>query len=103
MAQSAGDHFDIPYVAPLLGNIRQILTGLQGFDSMALEIIQNADDARATKIRFDVTDASLRIWNNASFTNAHGRLMGGLMADVRRVTFMPSAWSEVATNMEIRL
>jgi hypothetical protein len=54
---------DIPYVAPLLGNIRQILTGLQGFDAMAREIIQNADDAGASKIRFRIEQDCL---NNMS-------------------------------------
>jgi hypothetical protein len=58
---------DIPYVAPLLGNIRQILTGLQGFDSMAREIIQNADDAGANKIRFSIEPECLRVWNNGLF------------------------------------
>jgi hypothetical protein len=33
------------YTANLLGNIRSHLAGLQGYDVMALELIQNADDA----------------------------------------------------------
>jgi len=32
------------YTANLLGNIRSHLAGLQGYDVMALELIQNADD-----------------------------------------------------------
>ncbi len=35
------------YTSYLLGNIRSHLQGLQGFDTMAFELIQNADDARA--------------------------------------------------------
>jgi hypothetical protein len=66
---SPAANFDIPYVAPLLGNIRQILTGLQGFSSMALELIQNADDAKATHIRFDVKDDELCVWNNGAFSS----------------------------------
>ena len=58
---------EIPYVAPLLGNIRQILTGVQGFASMAREIIQNADDARAHKIRFSIERDCLRVWNDEVF------------------------------------
>jgi hypothetical protein len=58
---------EIAYTAPLIGNIRQILTGLQGFDSMAREIIQNADDAGADTIRFDINEKSLHVWNNAKF------------------------------------
>lgn len=57
----------IPYTAPLLGNIRQILTGLQGFDSMAREVIQNADDAGARKIRFSIEPECLRVWNDGLF------------------------------------
>jgi hypothetical protein len=59
----------IPYTAPLIGNIRQILTGLQGFDSMAREIVQNADDAGADKIRFNIGEKSLDVWNNAEFAS----------------------------------
>ena len=38
------------YEADLLGNIQQALAGLQGFEVMALELIQNADDAGAAEI-----------------------------------------------------
>lgn len=58
---------ELSYSAPLISNIRQILTGLQGFDSMAREIIQNADDAGAKNIRFDITDNALIVWNDAVF------------------------------------
>ena len=58
---------ELSYSAPLISNIRQILTGLQGFDSMAREIIQNADDAGAKNICFDITDSALVVWNNAKF------------------------------------
>ena len=43
------------YTANLLGNIRSHLAGLQGYDVMALELIQNADDAKAEEIVFDIT------------------------------------------------
>jgi hypothetical protein len=49
------------YTANLLGNIRSHLAGLQGFDVMALELLQNADDARASSIRFDISAEKLRI------------------------------------------
>lgn len=58
---------ELSYSAPLISNIRQILTGLQGFDSMAREIIQNADDAGAKNIRFDITDSALVVLNDAEF------------------------------------
>ena len=66
-AESPPKSRKIPYTAPLIGNIRQNLTGLQGFDSMAREIIQNADDAGADTIRFDIGKKSLHVWNNAKF------------------------------------
>lgn len=56
------------YTANLLGNIRSHLAGLQGFDVMALELIQNADDARAEKIVFDITDQGLLVTNSGQFT-----------------------------------
>ena len=40
------------YSASLLGTIRSNLEGLQGYDVMALELIQNADDARAVSVRW---------------------------------------------------
>ncbi len=49
---------ELSYSAPLISNIRQILTGLQGFDSMAREIIQNADDRIKRK---DYEDALKRL------------------------------------------
>ncbi len=57
-----------PYTANLLGNIRSHLTGLQGYDVMALELIQNADDARAEEIIFDITDRGLLVRNSGRFT-----------------------------------
>ncbi len=56
------------YTANLLGNIKSHLAGLQGYDVMALELIQNADDAKATTIVFDVTDQGLKVFNSGKFT-----------------------------------
>ena len=56
------------YTANLLGNIRSHLAGLQGYDVMALELIQNADDAKAQKIVFDITDNRLVVHNSGEFT-----------------------------------
>src|SRR5690606_24023225 len=52
------------------------LKGLQGFGVMALELIQNADDAKATRLSFDARDKALFVWNDAEFTSCgleHGR------------------------------
>ncbi|WP_333884434.1 DUF3883 domain-containing protein [Sphingobium yanoikuyae] len=57
------------YEADLLGNIQQALAGLQGFEVMALELIQNADDAGAAQMRFDVRSDGLHVWNSASFSS----------------------------------
>ncbi|MFQ1742302.1 DUF3883 domain-containing protein [Aeromonas veronii] len=56
------------YTANLLGNIRSHLAGLQGYDVMALELIQNADDAKAESVVFDVTDQGLIVFNSGVFT-----------------------------------
>ena len=56
------------YTANLLGNIRSHLAGLQGYDVMALELIQNADDAKAEEIIFDITDQGLVVENTGQFT-----------------------------------
>ena len=56
------------YTANLLGNIRSHLAGLQGYDVMALELIQNADDAKAEEIVFDITDDGLLVRNSGKFT-----------------------------------
>jgi len=56
------------YSANLLGNIRSHLAGLQGYDVMALELLQNADDAKAEEICFDVMDRGLLVCNSGEFT-----------------------------------
>jgi hypothetical protein len=65
----------VAYSASLIGTIRSHLEGLQGYDVMALELIQNADDAgsdgkgnTATEIVFDVTDQGLVVRNDGEFT-----------------------------------
>lgn len=55
------------YTANLIGNIKSHLAGLQGYDVMALELIQNADDAEAGEIVFDITDNGLIVRNNKLF------------------------------------
>ena len=52
------------YSVNLLGSIASNLAGLQGYDVMALELIQNADDAKASSISFDITDDALVVDNN---------------------------------------
>jgi len=56
------------YTANLLGNIKSHLAGLQGYDVMALELIQNADDAGAAEIIFNITDRGLLVTNSGEFT-----------------------------------
>lgn len=56
------------YTANLLGNIRSHLAGLQGYDVMALELIQNADDAKADSVIFDITDRGLLVVNSGRFS-----------------------------------
>lgn len=56
------------YVASLLGTIRSHLEGLQGYDVMALELIQNADDAKADEISFNITVKGLWVSNSGVFS-----------------------------------
>ena len=65
---SAQEPVSLIYEADLLGNIQQALAGLQGFGVMALELIQNADDAGAATLSFDVTDRALFVRNSAAFS-----------------------------------
>lgn len=59
---------DLSYEADLCGNIEQALKALQGYGIMALELIQNADDAKATILRIDARDDALVIENNEDFS-----------------------------------
>lgn len=49
-------------------NIARELAELEGVPSLANELIQNADDAHATVMRFDIRDDALVVWNDGSFT-----------------------------------
>lgn len=72
------------YTANLLGNIKSHLAALQGYDVMALELIQNADDAKAEKVVFDVTDSGLFVHNSGQFTycgDLHTRPCGSIAAN----------------------
>jgi len=60
--------FEVDYTSSLLGNISAHLQSLQGYDTMALELLQNADDATAKKIVFDVQDDGLKVWNSGVFS-----------------------------------
>ena len=57
------------YTADLIGSIRGALAGLQGFDAMAFELIQNADDAGASLIQFDVLNDRLVVENDSAFSD----------------------------------
>ncbi len=79
MDQAAPTRLSGSYTANLLGNIRSHLAGLQGYDVMALELIQNADDAVAERIVFDITDHGLLVCNSGLFTycgDLHSRPCG---------------------------
>jgi len=52
-----------------LDTLRTLLRGLQGFDTMALELIQNADDAKAKSIEFDFQKDALVVKNSSPFSD----------------------------------
>jgi hypothetical protein len=58
----------VQYIPDTIGAIKSYLASLQGFDIMALELIQNADDAKAEELSFDITDSGLVLWNSAPFS-----------------------------------
>jgi hypothetical protein len=68
MDQQTQPRKSILYSHDLIGGIRSHLAGLQGYDVMALELIQNADDAKADAITFDITDQGLLVFNSGQFT-----------------------------------
>jgi hypothetical protein len=58
-----------------IGTLSEILSNLHGYDTLAFELIQNADDAKgtdiipaATRIRFEVDDEAVTVWNDSEFT-----------------------------------
>ena len=52
-----------------LGNLGRMIRDLTGFATLAFELVQNADDAKADYLRFDVGDDALVVFNNAVFSN----------------------------------
>ncbi len=72
---SDADVSTLDYEADLCGNIEQALKGLQGYGIMALELIQNADDAGARELVFDSRETGLVIRNDAGFSSC-GALSG---------------------------
>jgi hypothetical protein len=56
-----------------VGQINVNLTHLRGYGVMALELIQNADDAVATEISIDITDSALIVRNDAEFSSCSDR------------------------------
>lgn len=84
MDQQARSHRSGSYTANLLGNIKSHLARLQGYDVMALELIQNADDAKAESIIFDITDSGLFVINSGTFTycgDLHTRPCGFIVSN----------------------
>ncbi|MEU4515117.1 DUF3883 domain-containing protein [Nonomuraea wenchangensis] len=51
------------------GNLSRILRDLTGFATLTFELLQNADDARATRIRFNFSHNQLVVFNNAVFSD----------------------------------
>lgn len=86
----------------LLGNISKTLTELQGFESMAREIIQNADDAEAKELRFSIEPNFLRVWNDAEFSNCGDLLGECLFKDRARKRCDFHAISEIASGNKSR-
>ncbi|WP_426246550.1 protein NO VEIN domain-containing protein [Nocardioides sp. LHG3406-4] len=52
-----------------LGNLANVLKDLGGGGTLLHELTQNANDARASQVRFTATDRELAVWNSAVFTD----------------------------------
>ena len=61
------------YGVDLIGQLDANLALLRGYGVMALELIQNADDAHATEISIDITDKALIVRNDAEFSSCADR------------------------------
>ncbi|MER6000804.1 DUF3883 domain-containing protein [Nonomuraea angiospora] len=51
------------------GSLTRILRDLTGFATLTFELLQNADDARATRLRFDFSPDQLTVFNDAVFSD----------------------------------
>lgn len=52
-----------------LSNLGRMIRDLTGFAALTFELVQNADDAGAVSLRFDVRDDVLVVFNDAVFSN----------------------------------
>ena len=78
------------YVGPKFLNFINIqLNTLRGYDLLALELLQNADDARATEIIFNICDDALIVSNNSKFSSCSDRTSSdpctGISGNVKKV------------------
>ena len=67
--------YTVEYSVSLIGSLKSHLKGLLGYDTMIMELMQNADDAQAEEMVFDIRDECLQVTNNAEFKYC-GNLQG---------------------------
>ena len=67
--------YQVEYSVSLIGSLKSHLKGLLGYDTMIMELMQNADDAQAEEMVFDIQDEYLQVTNNAEFKYC-GNLQG---------------------------
>ncbi len=78
------------HVGPKFLNFINIqLNTLRGYDLLALELLQNADDARATEIIFNICDDALIVSNDSMFSSCSDRTStdpcAGIQGDAKKV------------------
>jgi hypothetical protein len=78
------------HVGPKFLNFINIqLNTLRGYDLLALELLQNADDARATEIVFNICDDALIVSNDSKFSSCSDRTntdpCAGIKGDTKKV------------------
>jgi len=74
----------LPQDIDLLDFLRTKLGDLSGFATLANELIQNAEDARASEITFVVTDEYLMIQNDSQFSEDDFKRMQKIAGSDRR-------------------
>jgi hypothetical protein len=58
------------------GNLGRMLRDLTGFGTLTFELLQNADDADATRLRIDVGEEELVVFNDAEFSDCGDQGLG---------------------------
>lgn len=74
----------LSYGAKTAHVIRQALAGFAGGEAIVSEMVQNADDAGASRIEFKFTSDALEVFNDSAFTEPDFRNIGAIASGPKR-------------------